>query len=42
MQKLFIARFFVTQRDVTLADLFNMKQKPNETVEALTRPMEAS
>lgn len=33
MQKLFIARLFVTQREVTLSDLSNMRQKPNETVD---------
>ena len=33
MQKLFIARFFITQKDVTIADLTNLKQKSNENVQ---------
>jgi hypothetical protein len=34
MQRLFVARFFVTERDVSIADLANLRQKPNESVQA--------
>ena len=33
MQQLFVGRFFVTERDVTIADLFSVTQKPNESVQ---------
>ena len=33
MLQLFVGRFFVTERDVTIADLFSVTQKPNKSVQ---------
>jgi hypothetical protein len=43
MQALFLSRFFTTQRDVSIADLASLRQKPNEAVEDFIhrRPLDA-